>query len=98
MLYALLTGPALPEASAKSFFAQMQKKRITLLTTTLRTRPREYKQQLVARFSREVLPKLAAGSMHHVIDKEFAGLAHAQAAHDYMESNANSGKIVLTVQ
>ena len=50
MLYALLTGPALPEASAKSFFAQMQKNRITLLTTTLRTRPREYKQQLVARF------------------------------------------------
>jgi len=97
VLYSLLSGPSLPEDVAKSFLGALAKKRISLLATTLRTRPKAFKQHLVSRFSREVLPKLASGAMVHVIDREFGGLSQAQAAHDYMETNANVGKIVLTV-
>ena len=58
-----------------------------------------FKTDLVGRFSREVLPKLASGSggFEHLIDRTFDGLEQAQAAHEYMETNANVGKIVLTV-
>ena len=44
-----------------------------------------------------MLPALASGKLEHLIDRTFDGLEQAQAAHDYMESNANIGKIVLTV-
>ena len=97
VLYSLMSGPAVPETTAKTLLAQLAKKRISLQATTLRTRPRAFKQQLVARFAKEVLPLIAAGQMTHVIDKEFGGLADAQAAHAYMESNAGAGKIVLKV-
>ena len=53
---------------------------------------------LVRRFGAEVLPRLAAGALAHVIDREFHGLEHAQAAHTHMESNAGSGKIVIHVR
>ena len=97
VLYSLMSGPGIAEATAKSFLGQMQKKRLSLQATTLRTRPRAFKQMLVARFAREVLPMLASGRFVHVIDKEFEGLQHAQAAHAHMESNTGSGKIVLMV-
>jgi len=95
VLYSLLSGPALPDEQAKAFFGSMAKKRISLLATTLRTRPRPYKSTLVHRFARDVLPKLASGQMVHLIDTTFRGLEHAQSAHELMESNANAGKIVL---
>ena len=93
----MLSGPTLPDEPAKSFLGQMMRKRISLLATTLRTRPREYKRSLVRRFEAEVLPALASGKMLHVLDREFRGLDQAQAAHEYMETNANMGKIVLAV-
>ena len=101
VLYALLSGAAVPEELGKTFFAQLAKKRISLLATTLRTRPRPFKKQLVERFSKEVLPRLggtgvgSAAAFEHVIDRTFHSLAEAQEAHDYMESNGNEGKIVL---
>ncbi|KOO29598.1 quinone oxidoreductase pig3 [Chrysochromulina tobinii] len=73
----------------------MARKRLSLLATTLRTRPLAFKEALVERFAREVLPKLATGRLEHIIDRVFVGLEQAQAAHEYMESNANVGKIVL---
>ena len=39
----------------------------------------------------------APGGFEHIVDRVYDGLAEAQAAHEYMESNANLGKIVLTV-
>ena len=97
VLYSLMSGPSINDETSKTFLAQLAKKRISLLATTLRTRPRPFKQQLVARFSNEVLPQIADGRLRHVIDKQFDTLGDAQAAHEYMESNAGSGKIVLHV-
>ena len=95
VLYSLMSGPALPEEPSKTFLAQMAKKRLTLQATTLRTRPRPFKKDLAERFAREVLPRIAKGEMLHVIDREFEGLGMAQSAHEHMESNAGSGKLVL---
>ena len=98
VLYSLLSGPSLPEATSKAFLGSMAKKRLSLLATTLRARPIAYKKALCDAFSRDVLPALAAARLEHLVDRTFAGLEHAQAAHDLMETNANIGKIVLTVR
>ena len=86
----------MPEGLAKGFLATLMKKRVQLLATTLRTRSRPFKKELVDAFAAQVLPHIGS-RFRHVIDKEFDGLASAQAAHDYLESNANAGKVVLKV-
>mmetsp|Transcript_1169 Transcript_1169/g.3481 ORF Transcript_1169/g.3481 Transcript_1169/m.3481 type:complete len:361 (-) Transcript_1169:149-1231(-) len=96
VLYSLFSGPEMPEGLAKGFLATLMKKRVQLLATTLRTRSRPFKKELVDAFAAQVLPHIGS-RFHHVIDKEFDGLASAQAAHDYLESNANAGKVVLKV-
>ena len=70
------------------------RKRIRVEGTTLRARPLDYKRELVASFSELALPKFADGSFAPQIDRVFP-MADVQSAHDYMESNANIGKILL---
>jgi putative PIG3 family NAD(P)H quinone oxidoreductase len=71
-------------------------KRATIVGTVLRARPLEEKIALTRRFEREVLPWLADGACRPVIDSRYA-LADVAAAHERMESNANVGKLVLTL-
>ena len=60
-----------------------------------RTRSNAFKRALVAELVADALPRLASGRFESVIDRQFSGLAQAQAAHDYLESNGNAGKVVL---
>ena len=98
VLYSLLSGPSLPDDLGKTFLGSLAKKRISLLATTLRTRPKAFKLALVQGFSKDVLPTLGVkGGFEHLIDTVYDGLEHTQEAHERMESNANSGKIVLRI-
>lgn len=72
------------------------RKRLTIVGTVLRSRPLTEKLALTADFAQHVLPLLADGNIRPVIDREFP-LADAAAAHEYMASNANFGKILLRV-
>ena len=80
--------------SAELNLATMLAKRARVIGTTLRARPLEDKARAVRVFERRVLPFVAGGAVRPIVDKVFA-LADAAAAHRYMESNANFGKIVL---
>ena len=91
---------------SRALLPTLMKKRAQLTATTLRGRPAPYKAALVARFEQEALPLLAdddggdaaadgAPRLRVVVDRAFAGLAALQDAHEYMESNANAGKIVI---
>ena len=71
-------------------------KRISLTGTVLRSRPLEEKLAVTQRFGREVLPFLASGAVRPVIDSRYA-LADVADAHRHMETNANVGKIVLSI-
>jgi NADPH2:quinone reductase len=71
-------------------------KRATLVGTVLRGRPIEEKIAVTQRFEREVLPWFADGTCAPVIDSRYA-LDDVAAAHERMESNANVGKLVLTL-
>jgi NADPH:quinone reductase-like Zn-dependent oxidoreductase len=72
-------------------------KRARLIGTGLRVRPIEQKVALVQRFGREMLPRFDTGALKPIIDSRFT-LDHIQAAHRYMASNANTGKILIDVR
>ena len=73
VLYSLLGGPALPPTLAPTFMAQLLRKRVQLIATTLRTRPTPFKRALVQDFAARALPRLG-GDLTIVIDREFDGL------------------------
>ena len=64
--------------------------------TVLRSRPIEEKIALTNQIKRHVLPLIASGAIKPVVDTVFP-LAEAAEAHRHMESNANFGKIILSV-
>ncbi len=71
-------------------------KRLRVHGTVLRPRPLEEKIALTHQIKRHVLPLIADGRIKAVVDRTFP-LEEAAQAHEYMETNANFGKIVLTV-
>jgi NADPH2:quinone reductase len=71
-------------------------KRASITGTTLRARPIEQKITTSQRFATEMLPLVADGRLEPVIDSRYR-LDEIAAAHTYMESNANVGKILIDV-
>ena len=72
-------------------------KRAHWIGTTLRARPIEEKVAVTRRFAAEMLPLFDDGTLKPVIDRRYP-LAEIAEAHRVMESNANAGKIVITVR
>ena len=71
-------------------------KRASITGTVLRARPLEEKIAISQRFATEMLPLFSTGQLKPVIDSRYAFTDIAKA-HEYMASNANVGKIVITV-
>jgi putative PIG3 family NAD(P)H quinone oxidoreductase len=71
-------------------------KRLQVRGTTLRARPLEEKAAATRAFEKSVIPHIASGRVKVVVDRVFP-LAQAAAAHEYLASNANFGKVVLEV-
>ena len=95
VLYGLMGGPRVPEGFP--FLAKLLAKRLQLRATTLRTRSLEYRQRLVAEFARTSAPALEAGELKPIFDAKEFTLDQLQEAHEYMETNANIGKILISV-
>ncbi len=74
----------------------LMRKRLRIFGTVLRSRERAEKAALTAAFARNVVPLLASGQVHPIVDRVFT-LDEISQAHAYMETNANFGKIVLHV-
>jgi len=71
-------------------------KRASITGTVLRARPTEEKIAISRRFAAEMLPLFSSGHMKPVVDSVYS-LEQIAEAHTYMGSNANVGKIVITV-
>jgi len=71
-------------------------KRASLIGTVLRSRPLEEKAALTQQFIHEMLPRFEDGTLRPVIDSRYS-LGDIAAAHTYMETNANIGKILITM-
>ena len=77
--------------------AMMLRKRLRLEATTLRSRSDEYKAELTAAFADHSLGLIESGEYSVIVDEKSFSLNDVQLAHDYMESNANIGKILVQV-
>jgi NADPH2:quinone reductase len=71
-------------------------KRVRLIGTSFRMRSTEESLQASEAFERALLPAVADGRIKPVVDRVFP-LEQIRQAFDYMESNAQVGKIVLTM-
>ncbi|TMD01817.1 MAG: NAD(P)H-quinone oxidoreductase, partial [Chloroflexi bacterium] len=74
----------------------LMRRRLSVISTTLRGRPLEQKAEIVRRFAADALPGFADGSLRTVVDRVLP-LAEAPAAHRAMEAGENVGKLVLAV-
>ena len=70
---------------------------LTIKGTTLRRTPAAVKAALVATASAWLLPRFAQGVLLPVLDQTYS-VKDVVAAHQRMESNANAGKIILTME
>lgn len=69
-------------------------KRLHIIGTVLRARPTAEKAEATRKFAEEVVPLFAVGKLNPNIDKIFK-MEEIRAAHEYLESNASFGKVVL---
>ena len=101
VLFGLMGGRSLP--SADNFLKRIMSKRISLRSTTLRARSKEYKQNLIARFGQEALPHFmpsegsTVAKLKLVVDSTYP-LAETPNAYERMVGNLNVGKIVINVK
>ncbi len=99
-LSALATGGTIVQvgvmgdATATFPLGALLPKRATLVGTVLRARPLEEKIAITQRFRREMLPLFDRGQLAPVIDSRYP-IDRIAEAHEYMESNANVGKILI---
>ncbi|MBE3556051.1 MAG: NAD(P)H-quinone oxidoreductase [Firmicutes bacterium] len=71
-------------------------KRLSIIGTSLRSRPLAIKVDFVQAFGQWALPRFASGALHPVLDQIFDWEKVADA-HRRMENNQNFGKIVLRI-
>ena len=71
-------------------------KRASITGTVLRARPLDEKIAITQRFISEMLPLFDSGHMKPVVDSTYS-LANIAKGHEYMASNGNVGKIVVTI-
>jgi putative PIG3 family NAD(P)H quinone oxidoreductase len=69
-------------------------KRLKIIGTVLRSRPTPEKAAATRRFVEEVVPLFETGNLKPNVDRIFR-LDEVRAAHEYLESNASFGKVVL---
>ncbi|MFN2601939.1 MAG: NAD(P)H-quinone oxidoreductase [Gemmatimonadaceae bacterium] len=80
--------------SAELNLGMILNKRAHIVGTVLRSRPTEEKFALAREFSERTIPLFESNRLRPVIDRVFP-FSEIGAAHRYMESNSNFGKIVL---
>jgi len=92
VLYGLMGG-----AKADGpFLAGLLRKRVQLLSSTLRARSIPYKKELIDSFSALALEKFSTKQFEAIIDT-VTDLESVAEAHQRMEANLNNGKIVMRV-
>jgi len=94
VLYGLMGGTKIES----NLLAQILGKRIALLGTTLMTRTDEYKNKLIDEFIKNALPYFDSepAQLKPIVDKVYQ-LDEVVQAHEYMSTNQNKGKILLSM-
>jgi tumor protein p53-inducible protein 3 len=91
ILYAMMGGREIPAMDLSALF----KNRGQLICSTLRSRSNRYKVNLVQTFNNAFALDLAQRKIQPVLQQQYHW-QQAEQAHQFMASNANIGKLVLT--
>ena len=91
----MLVG-SLAGRSATVDLSTLLRRRLTVRGTVLRARPLEEKIMVARHFAAHVVPLLAAGTVHPVVDAVFP-LEAAAEAYARLASNRTVGKVVLSM-
>ncbi len=70
-------------------------KRLRIIGSVLRTQSSAEKAALAKAFTERVLPQLASGRVHPIVDRVYS-IREAEEAHQYMREGNHFGKIVLS--
>ena len=81
-------------ASAEVNLGAVLSKRLSIIGSVLRSRSVEEKAEVTARFRERSLPLLESGELKTVVDS-ILPLEDVRQAHERMEENLNTGKIIL---
>jgi NADPH2:quinone reductase len=81
-------------AEVSMVLRHLMARRVSLRGTMLRARPLEQKAQAVRAFEHEVVPHLASGRVHPVIDRVFP-YEHAIEAFERLAASGKRGKVLL---
>jgi putative PIG3 family NAD(P)H quinone oxidoreductase len=81
-------------SKAELNFSQVMSKRLKIIGTVLRSRSTQEKAEATRKFAEEVVPLFESRALKPNIDKIFK-IEEIRTAHEYLESNASFGKIVL---
>lgn len=92
IMLATLGGTKFENADLRLILA----KRLTIIGSTLRSRTRDYQIKLNEEFIQFAYDKFKNGTLKPVVDKVF-DWKDVKKAHQYMEQNKNTGKIVLRI-
>lgn len=83
-------------AKAEINLSLVMSKRARIIGTVLRSRPTEEKAEATRKFANEVVLLFADGKLKPNIDKVFK-MEEVRKAHEYLESNASFGKVVIEI-
>ncbi len=92
VILATMGGSRLDGLDLRTLFGR----RLSVVTSTLRSRSDAYRAALATDVVRDVVPLLASGTVAPVIDSVLPW-TEVVRAHEHMEQNRNVGKIVLRV-
>ncbi|CAG9330404.1 unnamed protein product [Blepharisma stoltei] len=93
IIYGTMGGHQVNQVSLRGLMA----KRVSLITTTLRSRSKEYKADLIKEFINDgILDAFQNGILKPILYRTFS-MEEVALAHELMEKNENSGKIVLKI-
>lgn len=94
VIYGLLSGAKGPDVGLAGIVAR----RLTVCGTTLRSRSKEYRGELVRTFSELHGPSFAdGGPLRAVVDQVFDGLESTEKAFQYVRDNKAMGKVIVKV-
>jgi len=94
VMLAFLGGPMTPDAVN---LAAILRKRIHIMGSTLRSRTKTYKAQLTADLQQKCWSAFTQGTLLPIVDSVYSWEEVAKA-HQYMEANHNTGKVILEIK
>ncbi|MCB1645352.1 MAG: zinc-binding dehydrogenase, partial [Pseudomonadales bacterium] len=83
-------------ARAEIDLAALMIKRCRVIGSTLRARPVAEKAEVMGQLAAKVWPKIVAGEIRPVVDREFP-VTSAEEAHALVASDTTIGKVVMVI-